>query len=235
MEYVNNLLINNVTNIRDLGGYSTRNREAVCFGRFVRSGAVSNLTKDGMDYLLKYGIKTVIDLRQDDEIVKKPNAFKDVDLVKYYNIPVFGDYLEKLTTDEIMMLLASENDIHYIDIINDFDAMSRVFTVMAESEPGVILFNCELGTHRTGLISAILLMLAEVKPDDIIVDYSMSYTTINRLTKIEKMKDYDLPKHLLKMNQVINYMIIKYDSIENYFMDIGLSPENIKKLKDKLI
>lgn len=235
MIYVRNLPLNNVKNIRDLGGYSSLFRSVTCFGRFIRSAAVANLTDEEIDYLLEYGVKTVIDLRGKDEIDLKPNTFSDIPLVKYYNVPIVDFYSEELSTGDVYALISSEDDIHYLQVVNNFESMNQVFNIMAESDPGVILFNCELGMHRTGLIAAILLMLAEVTANGIEIDYSTSYTTLDELTRIQKIEDYNMPKHLLKINQVINYMVIKYGTVVSYFKDIGISEKNIQILKNKLL
>lgn len=235
MIYVRDLSLDNVSNIRDLGGYSTIYRKAIKFGRFIRSGVVTNLTENEMSYLLDYGVKTVIDLREKDELELKPNAFNGIASVDYYGVSLMKFYAQELSAKDKLVLLSSEDDIYYLEIINNFYSMHGVFNIMAESKPGAILFNCTIGMHRTGIISALLLMLAECTLDDVEIDYSIPYTTVNELIKIEKMKDYNFPKHLLKISQTMNYIRIKYGSVVNYLKDIGVSEKKIANLKNRLL
>lgn len=57
--------IDSVENIRDLGGYSTRQGAKTKWGRFVRSGDMDHVTEADQRKLIAYGITTVIDLRME--------------------------------------------------------------------------------------------------------------------------------------------------------------------------
>jgi len=234
MIYVRRLLLENVKNIRDIGGYATRDRRATSFGKFIRSGVVTKLSKEDVEYLLDYGVRTIIDLREQREVNSKPNSFSNNSLVKYYNIPI-ANANRNMRAKDISAWIALEGTSSYLRIANNYRAIKLVFRAMVENIEGITLFNCALGRDRTGIIAALLLMLADVSPDDIEIDYSISYTTIRKLIKIEKKEDYDLPNHLLRINQLMNYIIIKFGSIFDYFLTIGLTSEEIYKLRDKLI
>ena len=51
-------------NIRDLGGYETRNGRRTRWGRLLRSGSLHRLQDAAQQALLEYGLRTVIDLRR---------------------------------------------------------------------------------------------------------------------------------------------------------------------------
>ena len=51
--------------------------------------------------------------------------------------------------------------------------MSEVLKVLAEAESGV-LFHCTAGKDRTGVVSAIILMLCGVERETIVRDYVVS-------------------------------------------------------------
>jgi hypothetical protein len=54
-------------NARDLGGIRTREGMLVRRGAIVRSDALDELTEDGWQAVEAHGIRTIIDLRNDDE------------------------------------------------------------------------------------------------------------------------------------------------------------------------
>lgn len=55
-------------NVRDLGGLGTRNGGRTRKGSIVRADGLSRLTHNGWAALVRHGIRTVIDLRNDDEL-----------------------------------------------------------------------------------------------------------------------------------------------------------------------
>lgn len=232
MVYVRDLLLDNVNNIRELGGYSTIYKGSTSFKEFIRSGVLTNLAIEEIEYLLEYGITTVIDLREKNEILLRPNSFSNVNSVKYYNIPVLSDTVELSC---IPTTFLDDDCSSYVNILNNGQKMRLVFNAIANNIEGVILFNSELGRDRAGVIAALLLMLADVSTNDIIIDYSISFTTINKLIRPDNVDNYDMPRQLLKINQVVNYINVKYGSIVDYFIDIGMSIDNIGKIKNKLL
>src|SRR5215207_4136872 len=54
-------------NARDLGGLRTVDGRATLCGRVVRADSLDGLTATGWAALMAYGVRTIIDLRNDDE------------------------------------------------------------------------------------------------------------------------------------------------------------------------
>ncbi|HEX7299288.1 MAG TPA: tyrosine-protein phosphatase, partial [Solirubrobacteraceae bacterium] len=55
-------------NVRDLGGLRVSGGGETRWGALVRADAVDRLTADGWSALEAHGVRTVIDLRNDDEL-----------------------------------------------------------------------------------------------------------------------------------------------------------------------
>lgn len=55
-------------NVRDLGGFRARNGFHTRFGAIVRADGLNLLSASGWRALEDHGMKTVVDLRNDDEI-----------------------------------------------------------------------------------------------------------------------------------------------------------------------
>lgn len=62
---------------------------------------------------------------------------------------------------------------NYYCMLENDDAITNIFRTMANSIGGV-LFYCQEGKDRTGVISALLLLLAKVSDIDIYADYEIS-------------------------------------------------------------
>lgn len=113
--------------------------------------------------------------------------------------------------------------------------IGRLFRIMAHSRNGV-LFHCAAGKDRTGVVSAILLMLAGVNDEEIVLDYILT-------------KKYNYQRleaaHLKYSNEIMNvitpkeeYMLDfmrlfreKYGSANDYFKDAGVSAKEVYMLK----
>src|SRR5262245_37857138 len=79
-------------NIRDLGGYPTRDGTQTRWRSLVRADTMCRLTADGRAALLDYGVRTVIDLRRSDELRLDPNPFASpqgqTGVMNYLNLPL---------------------------------------------------------------------------------------------------------------------------------------------------
>ena len=115
---------------------------------------------------------------------------------------------------------------------------------------GCILFHCTFGKDRTGLISFLLLYILHASIDDIKKDYLYSNIYLEPIAidkynyYLEKSRDVD---YSLKMKDVfmvkeeyldyiINYMIEKCGSIDNYIKnELGINDKKIKKFRDRIL
>ena len=224
------ILLKNVLNIRDLGGFSTKDNKRIKYHQIIRSSVTNKLTKEEIDYFVKNNILTVVDLRDSDEISKKTNVFSLDQRFQYNVVSLKGKDFPKL-----------EKDIPkgYMNIINDKGSVYKVIKIIMDSDNGVI-FSCNSGKDRTGMISMLLLLICNVPIEDIIADYSISYIYLK--DEIEKFhKDNPgLPKFIGKskskyMEATLDLFYKKYCSIENYMKYIGFNNADIQKLRNKLL
>ncbi len=167
-----------LVNFRDLGGLKTRSGETVKKHRLLRSGVLQDLPMNEHEILVDaYDLKTVVDLRRDDELVKHPDD--QIDGVKNYHISIMeGD--TKTTTQETLMQSIDEHDVHglmkglYRQLIMNPYAQKqyRAFVeVLLNQKSGAVLFHCQAGKDRTGLAAAIILTILGVSESDIMEDY----------------------------------------------------------------
>lgn len=60
-------------NLRDFGGYATRDARCVRLGRLFRSGTMTRLAPSSVAALRGYGLRAICDLRRTDERQRQPN------------------------------------------------------------------------------------------------------------------------------------------------------------------
>ena len=180
------LHIGKMTNVRDLGGYETQEGYYTKSHKYVRSTCPSGISDDLKEQFYQYGIRTVIDLRSDYELVHQPHSLKGYKDIEYYHI--------NLLQNENMSVLP--NDIKdYQDLSGFYIFMieankkqfKKVFNIFLNHPYDCTLFNCSAGKDRTGVIACMLLDLAGCHEYDIVKDYSESYE--NNMAMIKQLEE----------------------------------------------
>ena len=114
--------------------------------------------------LKKCGITTILDLRGDKDLSRKPSGFANREDFTYINCPIIeGSGIPESVEKVPVSYLA----------IAQAEHMPKVFQTIANAESGV-MFNCTAGKDRTGVVSAILLLHAGVSDSDIIDNYVLT-------------------------------------------------------------
>lgn len=218
-----------VFNMRDLGGYLTKDNKVTKFMRFIRSNLPKDMTEDEINYLKNNNITTIIDLRKTEELERNQNCLNISDF-NYYNINLKGDKCPEV-----------EQDIPngYMEILDNKETMSQVFHIIANSSGGV-LFNCSAGKDRTGVVAMLLLLLANVYEDDIIADYMVSYAYIRNQIRKMHIDNPDLPaflggSKLEYMEETLRLFKEKYDNIYEYMKYLGITLGEVESIKNKLL
>jgi len=119
------------------------------------------------------------------------------------------------------------------------EPIGQVITRLARAKPGVCLFHCTHGKDRTGIIAALLLMLANVQDEDIIADYQVSATYLKPWfdTFIQ-----GLPAEILhffrtepeNMEKTLAYFHQNFVSVDGYLEKCGVDVSDIANLRQKL-
>ena len=160
-------------NVRDLGGIPTAGGGRTRRRAVVRADCVEGLTEPGWSALTAYGIRTVIDLRNDDElgsdIAPRPH---DLDTV---HLPLDDIDDTEFWGDRWYDDPEYATPLYYRAHLERFPARSaRVITAIARAQPGGVLFHCVRGRDRTGQIAMLVLALSGVVPEAVAADYCIS-------------------------------------------------------------
>jgi protein-tyrosine phosphatase len=138
-------------------------------GALVRSGAVDRLTPAGWDALRADGVRTIIDLRNDDELIQNPGGVETIHIA-----------LDRLEEDpefwaDWMNGPQFATPLYYRPFMERFpDRIERVLDAVEQAQPGGVLFHCVGGRDRTGLVAIVLLAIAGVSSELIADDYALA-------------------------------------------------------------
>ena len=224
-------------NIRDLGGLPIVNGGMTRRHKFIRAGNLDQLPLSSQKQLIDYGVKTVIDLRDEWEVQQYPNVFAQSSDVTYRNLPLIGDHLTHSDAWEEKTKHYTELHELYCNYIDYCQTqIGAIMTTIAQSESTTI-FHCYAGKDRTGIIACLLLGALGVSDHLIANDYSQSNHEITHL--IEQWRDYaiqhgqDMQQHerdsaskTTTMLKTLTYIRQQYGTISNYFDNVTFKVQN---------
>lgn len=159
-------------NVRDLGGLRTADGRETRWGSVVRADNLAGLTAAGWDALTEYGVRSVLDLRNDDEL--GPDAAPRPRSVRTLHLPLDAseerDFWDVWATGPQFA-----TPLYYRPHLERFpERTAAVISAIARAEPGGVAFHCVGGRDRTGQVAMVLLALAGVAPEEIAADYGLS-------------------------------------------------------------
>jgi protein-tyrosine phosphatase len=218
-------------NVRDIGGYKTKDGRLTKWKKFIRADGLENLSRSDVTKLLDYGLNIDIDLRSEAEYKTWIDVLEQCDEIEYYQVQLLKNL--RITSSSLGGIYVNTAD-------SCMDKFYKVFKIMADNPEKTILFHCSAGKDRTGMTAALLLMLAGVDKEDIIADYTITtenlYSIIDKFSgeNDENLKDY-LGSKREYIEKFINHIQKKYDGAESYMKKIGLKESEIEILKESFL
>jgi protein-tyrosine phosphatase len=224
-------------NARDLGGCPTLDGGLTRFRSLLRADDISQLDAVGLRALAAYGVETVIDLRWRAETERHPSPipaalphvhYRQVSLLT----PTEDEWRERSVdaTKELWNCVVLEQ----VRL-----ELKQVLGAIAAAAPGPLLFHCIAGKDRTGLVAALLLALADVVPEAIAHDYSMSSENL-REGYLRRYPQVEAAQVLAALHcpEEGAYNMLKFlahaGGARAYLRDIGLANEEIDALRARL-
>lgn len=237
----NRLILPNLYNARDMGGMRTSSGVETAFRKFIRSDSPSALNEDSIKSLIDYSVRTVIDLRSEQEIDRTGNPFREHPEIQFHNIPLITSDPDDLSNSTMKYLVKNSlGDIYVFMLEHSQKNVRRVLEAIIHAPDGAIVFHCMHGKDRTGLIAALLYMLAGVSQHDIIENYASSFDNIRPLVDPLFKKTPRHTHHIYRsdaenMKILLRHMDQEYEGrAEPYLLKIGLIEQDIELLRNKM-
>jgi protein-tyrosine phosphatase len=178
-----------VPNLRDLGGWPTRDGGCVRCGLAYRAAEPFTIDDDGRAEFAALGVRTVYDLRSAAECERKPDTVPDgarrvlVDVMadSTHGAPVHVAQLledpkaaDELLADGRSVFLFERGYRELVDLPSARTNYHRFFTGLADAANLPALFHCTTGKDRTGWAAASFLLLLGVSEDDVMREYLLT-------------------------------------------------------------
>ena len=222
-------LLSCTCNTRELGGIRTADGGLTKCGVFWRSDVPVAPTAEDAEKLRAAHITTIIDMRTEEERLRKPCGLADIEGFEYHHFPI----TEGSGVPESLEAVP----LSYMDIATA-DSMPKVMKTIAEAAEGV-LFHCTAGKDRTGVVSAIILLLCGAEREDIVENYAVSreYNHKNLEAFLSARPEVDRNIVLANprsMNRFIDLFAERFGTVEKYFEAMGLPSEYAEIIRNKL-
>jgi protein-tyrosine phosphatase len=159
-------------NVRDLGGLATSDGHRIRWGALARSDGINRLTADGWAALYGHGVRTVVDLRNDEEI-EPDTAARPPGLVTV-RVPL-DDSADTAFWEYCWANELDGSPLYYGPFLDQKpERCAAAVAAVADAGPGGVLVHCVGGRDRTGLVTMLLLALVGVSAEEIAADYVLS-------------------------------------------------------------
>lgn len=249
-------------NFRDMGGLPAADGKRIRWGQFYRADKLTELTEDDLRYLGSLDLRSVVDLRSEQEVVSAPDVLPKGlkgKPVNYVHMPIYNEAED--TTDikgrilsgtfgrkeadnllvEVNRLLASREAYRFqpfVDLIQD-----------PRQVP--VVYHCTSGKDRTGFATYLLLHSLGVDSAMVFNDYLMSnYYRFDRnrrnLRKVNiaqyiKKVDPEVLKPLMLVDPTylqaaVSEIEKSYGSVDSFLVkEYGLTGEKKKVLRERYL
>ncbi len=225
-------------NVRDVGGLPTADGRETRFGRVVRADALDGLTAAGWAALSAHGVRTVIDLRNDDEL--GADAGLRPASVRTVRLPLDGS-----EDREFWSIWESGprfgTPLYYRPHLERLPERSAaVLSAIARAEPGGVVFHCSGGRDRAGQVTMLVLALIGVAPEDIAADYAISAERLPARYAARSKPDQEplieafLADRGTTAAELIMTTLHGLD-VEALLLDAGLASEDVSALRCRLL
>ncbi len=221
--------------MRDLGGL-TLGTGSLQRGRLVRASMLGRLSPSGRDAMRAHGIRTVIDLRTEDELAEAASPFSEG--LTYRHVPftvartmgLQRAAADGTMSDELRRLAVAEGGI------------AGAVRAIAEAEPGIVL-HCLAGRDRTGIVVAVVLAALGVPDHETVSDYVASDVELEpdyvrfRVANPERAAEVDagIERRAWTMSEVLTTLRLSFGGAAPYLRSAGVTQAELDAIRTKLV
>lgn len=232
-------LVPGAVNFRDVGGLpagASRTRSGVLF----RSGNLARLQDAGVGALRDLGVRRIIDLRADEEVVYAPSQIAGLE-VETTRIPLFLGSVQSFFEDDMSL-----DDMYRTLVDESAEGIVGVVRGVINDQP--VLVHCTVGKDRTGVTVAFTLAAAGVDLEAVVVDYARTESLLpqwrNRAVVDALRAQHPEAVHLEDlatrspapvMSALLAGVGERYGSVADYLRAHGMGDDELVELRRVLI
>lgn len=233
-------------NVRDLGGISC-NGGTTRFGAVYRGDGLSRLTAPDQQQFADLGIRTLIDLRYEQEREREPSLFGEHAPPQIFHhgflpegsISMFRAVNEDGADAQTAFLMMCSN---YARMpLEHHDVLGDVLRQIVAGNGAPVFFHCMSGKDRTGMVAALILSIVGASRDDIIADYELSNVNHQPVNVFGPDAREDAVRILMTaqaeyLNSALDAIDKHFGSMTNYLHNtLEFSADDAERLRELLV
>ena len=239
------------SNFRDIGGYEGFGGRHIKWGLIYRSGGTPLLSDSDLAEVSQLGLKSVVDLRSDDERVIAPTRILGV------NYNAYGYSFRQINVRRTSQSAGNGSEV-YRNFPTLLAPQLRIIFAELLGDEAPLAYNCTAGQDRTGFVTAMVLSALGVSHDKIIQDYHLSTRyripanempridlarypdnpTAQMFARYQNMANANVPQPLVDaqgqafLEGAFNEIATNWGSVDNYLnREIGLDAAKLARLR----
>ncbi len=248
------VLLEGAMNVRDIGGWATRDDRRIRVGALYRGDRLNNLTEDDQAEMADRGIRTVIDFRASDEIERDPSRLwhgvnNVVSLpIQERNVQPTA-LLDRILARQITSMSEAEMAEVYVNLLHDnATQFARFAALVADTDNWPLLYHCTAGKDRTGIATALVHEVCGVDRSQVLDEYCVtneqrSKRRMAELAEIFEREGIDMEavKPLLMapravLADTLDQLDDMHDGAEGFLLNLGgLDPSVPDELRNNLV
>ena len=222
--------MDNIKNFRDIGGYFTTDNRQMKWGQIYRSANLSNATLYDQERIRRLKIRTVIDFRSERTARRYPILLHpSIRKVALPLMPMDAEKLDEQLNDEHFDRSDAIRYVQeeYVNIVeNHKTQFGELFDLLTNDSNYPLLLTGSLGKDGTGLATYFILYAIGVPQNSLEQDYMLSNEHIdpakaeidakNLSESMQEAVTSMLSVNRSYLNYAIDYIKLKYGSVDNY-------------------
>ncbi len=240
-------------NIRDLGGYPTKDGFTIEWRKIFRAGKLSKIESTDLNQLQPLNIQTICDFRTTAEQRAAPDKWYNLENINQISLAIGEGRLDKPNWLKKVMAYkdAEKGYLYYANrsyVLQSSAQFKAFFKVLLDETNYPLLYHCTAGKDRTGFATVLLLTALGIDKETIIQDYLLTnrYMLNFGHEEIEAaMKEFELNKPTLAalflakeayLQGAFDAIEEEYETIQNYLkVALEIGEEEIQTLKNILL
>jgi protein-tyrosine phosphatase len=236
-----------VHNFRDMGGYPTTDGRTTRWGRLFRADGLYRLTGDDLDTVRELGLRTVVDLRTQEELDER-GTFPVADHpVMFHHVPIITNtwvFEDSQGEDDPAAFLERA----YLSMLEEGEQrLAEAMLKLAEPDALPAVFHCAAGKDRTGMLAMLVLGSLDVLDEYIIADYSLTEAGMVRMREWAQREHPEIYQRIASgpaifsaavpeaMRRMLAHVRASHGSVLGFVTALGVSAEAIERLRAELL
>ena len=229
-------------NVRDLGGFATRDGHTTRSHAVIRADNLCRLTRHGRQALVRYGVRAAIDLRDPKEHVLEHDPFSREELAEVERIdipqltPEFWHAWQGTMTGH-------EGDLLTLETCRE--PIATMFAAIAAAPDGGVVVFCHAGKERTGIAAALVLELAgvdraaiaqeHVRSDEYLAPLYAAWLEAEPDPEAQQQLRHALRPQAEQMILTLDALDELYGGIEPYLHDSGVEAKDLSAVRERIL